>query len=133
MHDNYKKLFSSLKSVELPHDLQNKILKNIAIRQKRSVHNRLFLSATTAIMSILGMLLAIQYTIQEFYLSNFNQYLSLVISDSGTIISNWRDFILSLAESIPLIGITISLVTVVILLSSIRITFQNTRPKLLSI
>ncbi len=115
------------------HKIREAILTRIHKRQKLEARAWFAGSVFVGLASIAGIFLSVQYTIQEVYLSNFYQYLSLIFTDGGSILPYYKDFILTLAESIPLVGITAMLALVVILLSSLTIAAKKTRLDLLSI
>ena len=87
----------------------------------------LFVSVTVAPLSVLGTVFSVRYMLRGFYQSSFYDYFSLLFSDPDIIFTYWREFVLSLAEATPFIGITVSLITIGILLVSIRIFANNLR------
>ena len=58
--------------------------------------------------------------------SNFGSYFSLIFSDSGMIFTIWKQLLLSMIESFPLLETIILLGSITVVLWSIRNFFKNT-------
>lgn len=86
------------------------------------------MALSTATASSLGAVFAYTYMIQGFYQTSFYSYFSLLFSDPDIALSYWKELSFSLVEALPLLGITLSLVTVVTLLTSLRVLARNTKP-----
>lgn len=131
MHQNTSRLrilnMREPEQLEPPAALRGKILMRIGQEERRRA--KIFLSASIATISLstIGIMYSIQYMVQGFYQSSFYSYFSLLISDPDIVLAYWREFVLSLAESFPLIGIIASLMAIVILLLSIRVLANNVR------
>lgn len=113
--------------VNLPEGLTHTVLRRIEAERRRVARLRFIGMGAVAGLSVIAMVPTAQYTIGEFYQSGFYQYSSLFLSDGGSILSYWREFTLTLAESAPLLGITIFLTLVFVLLSSLQSAFNNRR------
>lgn len=116
---------------ELPTELRGKILMRIGQEERHRAKIFLAASATTISLSVVGIIFSVQYMMEGFYQSSFYTYFSLLLSDPDIVLTYWQEFTLSLAESLPLLGITVSLITVTILLLSIRVLANNLRQGLL--
>ncbi len=125
MDDNYEKLFRKLDQFEPSEKLHTHIMTRINLEQKRSARMRLIFLGTMAIASFAAMISSFQYAMREFYQSGFYEYLSLLLSDSGYILASWKEFSISLVESMPLVEITISLATTFAFLVSIKLAIKN--------
>lgn len=110
-----------------PKELREKILFSINKEEIRRAKTYFLVSVTTAMASIFGLIFSIRYMIQEFYQSSFYSYLSLIFSDPSIVVSYWEELSISLLETLPILGITISLIAVYTLLVSIRTLVKNTR------
>jgi hypothetical protein len=125
MQSNYKKLFLALRHQELPKKLYGDILTRIAQEQRRIERlHAAFLGAVT-ICSFIVLIPAFQFTLQELSQSGFTRYLSLLFSDSAVVTTYWKEFALSLAESLPLFGITLLLVAIFTLFYSLILTIKH--------
>ena len=112
-------------------ELRQKILFSINKEEIRRAKVYFFVSITTALVSVFGLIFSVRYMIQGFYQSSFYSYLSLIFSDPNTLVSYWKELSMSLLETLPILGITISLIATYILLISIRTLVKNTRGILL--
>lgn len=113
--------------LNLPRGLRKTILVSIRKEERRRARMYLFVSTIVVPSSAVGIWFAVSYMTQEFYQSSFYNYFSLLFSDTDIILVYWQQFVLSLAESVPLIGVTVSLVVIAIFLVSIRIFMGNVR------
>jgi hypothetical protein len=113
--------------VEPPERLYGNVLMRIGQEERRRAKMFLFLSAQIALSSAFGIVFSVQYMLQGFYQSSFHTYFSLLLSDPDIVSTYWKEFTLSLADTIPFIGITISLITIAMLLVSVRVFVNNMR------
>jgi hypothetical protein len=113
--------------IEPPPGLAQSVLRRIETERYRTARFRFVGMGAVAGISALAMVPAAQYTVTEFYQSGFYQYSSLLLSDGGSIFPYWKEFTLTLAESAPLLGITLSLTLVFVLLGSLQSVFKNRR------
>ena len=112
-------------------ELRQKILFSINKEEIQRAKTYFLVSMTTALVSIFGLIFSVRFMVQEFYQSSFYSYLSLVFSDPNTLVSYWKELSMSLLETLPILGITISLIAVYSFLFSIRTLVKNTRGILL--
>ncbi len=125
MENNYEKLFNGLERFEPSDKLRAGILARIDFERRRSAIIRLTFLGIAAAASLAAMIPSFQYAAREFSQSGFYQYFSLFFSDSGAVLASWREFALSLAESLPLAEITIFLATVFTFLVSVKLAVRN--------
>lgn len=133
MYNNYEKIFQKLGQIEVPEGLGGKIMAKIEAQKIRSAKTRFVFLAITAVASVFAAVPALQYAAREFYQSGFYQYFSLLFSDGGAVMASWKEFALSLAESLPLLGATVFLSIVFILLGSIRLAVKNMKTAFLTV
>ncbi|MEK7576311.1 MAG: hypothetical protein AAB482_01315 [Patescibacteria group bacterium] len=110
--------------IEPPEGLYHRILARIARARLRAARIRLGFLSMTIVGSLAALIPALQYTLQEFTQSGFYQYLSLVLSDGGTLFAHWHEYILTLAESLPLAGITLMLSGIFVLFGSLKLAIK---------
>lgn len=125
INDNYKKLFQKLEQMEPSEKLRDGILTRIDFEKRRSAMIRLAFLGTLATASFTAMILFFQDLMREFYQYGFYQYFSLIFSDGSVVMSYWKELTLSLAESAPLIEITILLAMILVFLVSLKLAIKN--------
>lgn len=118
---DYEKLFNKLGKIEPPAGLVDKILARIESVRKRQTILRLTLGSILVAASGAAILVSLINIGQSLNTSGFYQYLSLVPSDSGLLLVSWKDFVLSLAEAVPVLSLTIFLAAVWVFLQSVRL------------
>ncbi len=101
---SYKKLFDMIETEQVPTHIFDAVVSRI--HHYRTIRARIYLTAHIALVAvtIASLIPAIQYVTIEATHSGFMQYISLLVSDSSSIISNWKDFSLLIAESLPILG-----------------------------
>ena len=104
--------------------LRQHILTHISREERRRARIYVLTSAAAILLSLSGIFASVQYVVQALYQSSSYAYLSLLLSDTDIVFANWQAFSLSLLESIPLLGVLMSLVASFALLVAIR-TFAN--------
>jgi hypothetical protein len=119
---NNKTLFTEITPSE---GLTQAILWRIEMERRRVARFRFIGMGAVAGLSAIAMVPTAQYTMGEFYQSGFYQYSSLLFSDGGSMLPFWKEFTITLAESAPLLGITLSLALVFVLLGSLQSVFKN--------
>jgi hypothetical protein len=111
-------------------ELKNSIIKRI---RKEETKKTIYRMISGSILSLASIFSLVFYTINIFkdaQISGLSEYLSLIISDSGLVISYWQTYMMSIVESLPIIPIAITAVSVLIFvwsISSLVNTFKNTR------
>ena len=125
MKDNYKRLFEKINQFEPSEKLQDGILAKIDLEKRRSAGIRLIFFGIVATFLFVAVVPSSQYVAREFYQSGFYQYFSFIFSDSGAVLSSWKEFTLLLAESAPLTEITIFLATILAFLVSVKLAIKN--------
>jgi hypothetical protein len=70
------------------------------------------------------MIAAFRYALGSFAQSGFSTYASLLSSDGSILFLYWKEFTLSIIESLPLMSMTIFLATIFALLLSLKLTLQ---------
>lgn len=125
MREDYGELFRGLTSIEPPQRLLSDILLRIKQAQKRAIKIRLVILGVVVLSSAGAAIPAFQYSAREFYQSGFYQYLLLLFSDSGAVLEYWKEFGLSLAESLPVPGAAALLSVLFVLLGAMELILKN--------
>ena len=118
---DYEKLFRGLDHLEPPQFLLGNILAAIEAKKRKAARLRLALFGSFALTSLVALFPAIQYFIAELNRSGFHQYFSLLFSDWNLAVTYWNDFVLSLAEALPVLAIASVLSAVFVFLGSLRL------------
>ena len=114
-----------------PAALRKNILFGILKEERRRARNHLFVSGVAMPLSVIALVFSAQYLMQSFYQGSFYEYLSILFTDTDVAFMYWREFALSVVESMPFMEITLSLVAVLSLLASIRVFTGNLRNELM--
>jgi len=102
-------LYKYLQTVEPTAGLYQAILERIARAKRTEARIRTGLFGILAVVSGLALVPALQYTAEQFYASGFYDYLTLISSDRGFVLTYWRQFSLSLVESLPSVALLLLL------------------------
>lgn len=124
MEKDLEKVFLKAKYEEKP-DLTEHIWQNIVLRNKRNTRFKLWAFSILAIVSFSGLVPAIETLLSDLTQSGLYEYLSLALSNGNSLILYWKEFGLSIAESLPTMSITISLSLVFILFLSLKNTAKQ--------
>lgn len=117
--------------LEPPKGLRDRILTSIRYEEIRRARLYVIGALITISTSVFGAVLVFKYAFQGFYQSSFFNYLSLLFSDPDIAVSYWKELALSLVETAPLVGITLSLIALATLLTSMRVLVNNAKPNLI--
>ena len=112
MEDSYKKFLNNLKQIKSPRGLSGRILMRIRTEERKLERVRIFVFGSSAVVSFGLSLWAVVYLVNSFQQTGFWQYLSLLFSENGAVLVYWREFSLSLAESLPVVGLIITLASI---------------------
>lgn len=134
MHGSTKTNFWNLSQIDPPHGLLKSILGRILREQRQHARVRLAVWVSGVLGAGAGLVPAMRYAGQEFSQSGFYAYVSLLFSDGSVVVLNsWKEFGLLLAESLPLMGVTLVLATLLVLLGSIRLMARDMKTAFLSV
>lgn len=104
--NKYKTLFD-LSGAEPDQQLLGRIMQKIQTTAKRGRYIRQGLAVCGFCLSFMPLFASFAYLRQDLLSSGFVQYFSLIFTDAGIVLSNWQDYMLSLAESLPVEGLII--------------------------
>ncbi|MFA6550004.1 MAG: hypothetical protein WCT36_01450 [Candidatus Gracilibacteria bacterium] len=127
MKRNLETILKSLDQIEPPQNLHRNIFMKIARAQKRSALIRFVLFGIATVASFIGIIPVFQNVAQRFYQSGFYHYASLIFSDFEIVLANWKEFGLSLLESLPIAEISIFLAVLLALLLSLKFVAENVK------
>lgn len=101
------------------------IWNNLIIRNKRIALLKLWIFSIIGSFSLLGLIPASSALSVKLTQSGFYEYMSLVFSSNNSILVYWKELLLSITESLPIMDITLSLSLIFILLTSIKYTVKQ--------
>ena len=128
----FKKIFEYLPTVAPPPGLHRAVIAIIERKRKRRARTRLALFGALVALTTGVLPFVWGHAAQEVSRSGASHYLSLLFSDSGSVLIYWREFTLTLAESLPVFYASVFLGTLFVLLSSLRIVTKNIHTAFLS-
>ncbi|MDR3519736.1 MAG: hypothetical protein P4L63_02530 [Candidatus Pacebacteria bacterium] len=124
MQAKLTKIFKKAKYQPSP-DLAFSILNKMVIHNKNMAKFKLWIGTFTGIASLITLIPVFQTLLTNLSHSGFYDYFSLIFSDSGLMFSYWKEFTLSLAESLPMTSIIFTLSLVFIFLLSFRYVMKQ--------
>ena len=124
MQDRLTKVFQKAKYEE-NFNLGQDIWLTLIKREKRHTQIKLWLFVLAGIASLVGLVPAFKILGSDLTQSGFYEYLSLAFSDSGLILSAWKEFMFSLAESLPILSIVFTLSLVFIFFLSLKYAMKQ--------
>ncbi|MFA6354440.1 MAG: hypothetical protein WCX12_02030 [Candidatus Paceibacterota bacterium] len=126
MRGDYERLFGQIDHLEPPDGLLDKIILRINTeRRRRTIRFRIGLFGVLAVTAVAAFIPAWQELQSEMAGSGFSQFFSLIFSDTQVVLTYWREFILSLIESMPILGITVVLGLVLVFLASVKFLVRD--------
>lgn len=105
--DDCHHLFKKLAPLEPPPHLKVAIFTTIASHRRRQSYRRYMAYLVVALLSCGAILPISYYVFKQINQSGFWTYVSLIWSDTLTILPMWREFGAALLESLPLAGISL--------------------------
>lgn len=110
---------------EHPYKLVDSIFARIIETKRKNARRRSIFYVSVACLSLIAFIPATRFAISEFYRTGFYDYLSLAVTDSSTILLSWKEFLLSLADSLPVIAITFALSVIFTFAGSLFMAVRN--------
>ena len=128
MRKDYEKLFTHLEPPEPPAGLFDRII--LAIKREQESRN------TKRLAFGFMALLAVSLTAAPFSWTFFSgqmaesgvlQFISVTTSDLGTFLSLWPDSVMAVAESLPVMGITVLIINMILAVFTLRLFLYKKR------
>ncbi|MBU6141544.1 hypothetical protein KGO95_00305 [Patescibacteria group bacterium] len=107
--------------------LYHAVLHRIDHERARQAKFRLAGLLALALASLGALVPAFHYTAQEFARTGVFQYASLLFSDGSLMATYWREFVMTVIESIPVLGVVFMLSAVGTFLASMILALKNMR------
>jgi hypothetical protein len=126
MLKKYERLFAYLKTPEPPAGLFDRIMRRIKDEQRLLIVRQRLIVFSIALLASLAALVPTFRTAQAGLTeSGFITFFSLLLSDSGVVITYWQSFVLALLESLPAVSLALFLATIFVLLGSVKFLVQD--------
>ncbi len=110
----YRQTFDHLYHNKPSAELVGRIDSRIERSKTAQAGRRAFAFGIFALGALAALVTVVQYVGAQAANSGLYDYLSLLVSDSGYVINNWKTAGLSIIESLPMIGITLTIATLLI-------------------
>lgn len=101
-------------------ELSGEIWRSIQIKQTKSLKIQSLVYGIASILSLGGFVFMSVSVVKEFITSGFFQYISVAFSGGGLFATYWKEYLLTLADSLPAASLGVMLFLLVSMLISIR-------------
>lgn len=125
MQDNLEKLIGYYQGQPLPNGLAPKIITAIKAERRRALRMRLGIFGMFSLISVPLVIWALLSTSRAIAASNLSAYLSLIFSDTSVVAAYWDNFSLLVLESLPALGLALSLMAIGFCFWSFRALVRN--------
>ena len=107
MEQNIQKLFKQA-SYQPESRLSGDVLCFIESKSSRRIKLKRLVYLSASALSLSGSVISIVSLIDKLGRAGFYDYFSLAFSDSGVVASYWKEYILTIADSLPVVSIILS-------------------------
>ena len=119
MEQDLHKLFK--KAVYHPEcRLSDDVCRAILAKRRKMVRWNTFSYLSLGILSLSGSIFSIRDLITQSSQLGFYRYLSLILSDGGVVATYWKEYILTLIDSLPVVSLVLSLALLFALFISVK-------------
>lgn len=109
MQDKLTRLFQKAKYKESSIFLAQNVWNIIVMRDKCNIKIKLWAFSSLGFASFVGLVPVFKILLNDLTQSGFYEYASLVFSDTGLVLSAWKELAFSLVESLPIMSIIFTL------------------------
>lgn len=132
METNIKEIF--IKTTEWPEaQLSSNIWAEVTKRINRVARIKSWSFFAFGLCSFAGLIISVESLISGLARLGFFEYFSLLFSDSNLIISYWKEYTMTLADSVPFASLGASMFLLFALSVSVKKTYYSFKNKLLTI
>jgi hypothetical protein len=114
-----------LEMIEPSKKLKTSIMNKIEKEEMKMAMYRIVFGSIASLASISVAVIFVTNIIRDAYQSGLSQYLSLIFSDGSSLVNYWQTYMMSVVESLPIIGITMAFISVLIFVWSINYAIEN--------
>jgi len=128
MRPDYEKLISKLTLPQPPAELESRILSRIGELGKLKVLKyKVAIFAASSAVSAVAAVFAFMILRTNLAETGFWQFLSLLFSDYQILAAYWQNYLMSLAESMPISSLVLLLMCIFIFCESVRLLANNAK------
>ena len=120
MAKTYKDVMNQIKDIEPRSGLETDVFDLIDRYIEKQNFYRKLIGFSLSLLSALTFVPFAIYTSSQLYSSGIYNYLSLIFTDGNVVISNFREFILSVADSLPFFALTMTAFSIFMILVSVK-------------
>lgn len=113
-------------------ELTNSIFLAIEIKQDKDLRFKYLSYGLIGVLSLGGFIFVFSYTVKQLSASGFFQYVSLIFSDISVLNLYWKEYLMSLADSLPIASLGTSFFLLFSMFFSARRILEKHRIKLLA-
>jgi hypothetical protein len=124
MQENLKSALQKAK-YEPSGELKNRIWRKVVKQDRRVTYLKVTAFSVVSLTSLVGLIPMFKILINDFAHSGFYEYLSLAFSNNGLFSSYWKEFVYTLAESLPTMSIVFALGLLFVFLLSLRFVMKQ--------
>jgi len=124
MNPKLKKALCGVKC-EINDTFKKEILCKIQEKERRLYKVKLGFFTLIGLSSIVIFVPVFNLLIKDFASSGIYEYLSVIFSNTGSVLSNSNEYFLVIAESLPIFSITLMLMTIFLFLISFKYTTKQ--------
>ena len=122
---NLKKAFKNIGESDSLDILPSKIILRIGQIQTKRDKTRIIISRTVGGLSFIALFPVFINIINQLHSSGFWNYFSLIFTDTSIVATYWREFSLSLVDSLPIFQLSLILLLILSLSISLRSALKN--------
>jgi hypothetical protein len=132
MNEKLQKIFKSA-TYEPEPELAQTVWSSVIAQDKKMSWLKLWAFGLMGFISLAGLVPTFKILFTDLARSGFYEYFSLIFSDTGSIVSYWKEFTFSLAESLPVASIASTLLLLFVFFLSLKyLTKQINKNQLIS-
>lgn len=125
MSNDFQALFNTLPKIEPSEGLSSAVLLRIHRYEQRIARIKFAFLSVSAVLSGIALVPVVSYALPRFAETGFYEYLSFLHSFGLAVLPYWKEFILTLVETIPVFEISLVLTVCYTLLESIKLAIKN--------
>lgn len=125
MIEQGRKILLSAEFIEPPQNLLDKIVRRIYSKQRLSLKRHILIFGIISALSLASLVPIFNMAKANFAASGFFHFFSLIFSDFNIVVSYWKNFSVSLLESLPVTSLMLAFGALFIFLESIRLLARD--------
>ena len=124
-NNNLEKAFKNIGDSDSLDFLGSKITSRIGQIQEKRNKIKVIISRTVGSISFVTLFPIFINTFNQLHSSGFWNYFSLLFTDTGVVATYWKEFLLSLADSLPTLQLSLILLLTLSLFVSLRFALKD--------